>query len=290
MAATSGGPGFVSPRRRSDAEKRGAFRLNMLFKTRKLGNIDSRSASRRLHRELALLMMIQTRFRYFALATLLVHVVLGGCSATEFSSGDNTDDDAGASGGTAGTSTAGAAGLASGGSPAVGGAAGQGGAAGSAAAAQGGAGTGNAGAGQGGQSEGGTGGSPDPVEPGTCVDGKITTLTELSDYITCDNYCAAFMALCACEREGAAFANTADCITICQNHNWATGDTSGVGADTLGCRVYHANAGHRDRSGPGAEALVAANPKYGTNHCRHSGVHPSEICCGEAGCAAPGTP
>lgn len=79
--------------------------------------------------------------------------------------------------------------------------------------------------------------------------------------LDCTSYCDVYMTACVDHSE---YANTEDCMANCEQ--WPVGDAADTGADSLGCRLYHATVAgstdpelHCPHAGPsGAQTCVAA--------------------------------
>ena len=185
---------------------------------------------------------------------LAVALALVGCSSS--SSGNDTGAGAGGSG-TAGSGTAGAGGAGTAGAGTAGaGTAGAGtaGTAGAGTAGMAGAGTaGSAGAGGGAGGTAGAGGGATGGAGGAASAPK------------CADYCAAVQKNCTGDK--ADYTSPEACAAICAGLPvGAIADTSG---DTVGCRLYHANAAASDA----------------TLHCPHAGLEGGGVC-GTDACTA----
>lgn len=106
-----------------------------------------------------------------------------------------------------------------------------------------------------------TGGMTTMPDPGT-TDGGATsdggdTTTGASE-LTCDAYCGIYLDGCA---DHSDYANMQNCLDNCAQ--WPVGDASDTGADSLGCRIYHATV------------ASSTDPDI---HCPHAGPSGAGVC------------
>jgi hypothetical protein len=86
---------------------------------------------------------------------------------------------------------------------------------------------------------------------------------------TCAAYCTAIMANCTTANGAAQYADMAHCLGSCGAFTIGTSTVNDQTGDTLGCRVYHANAAagsatnatlHCPHAGPGGDLISATTP------------------------------
>jgi hypothetical protein len=80
---------------------------------------------------------------------------------------------------------------------------------------------------------------------------------------TCAAYCRLFQDACS-GQPNHAYADAAECAGVCSRvANWPLGTSDDVSSNTVGCRIYHANAASE------------GDPEL---HCGHAGITGGDVC------------
>jgi len=80
---------------------------------------------------------------------------------------------------------------------------------------------------------------------------------------TCAAYCRLFQDACSTQPDH-AYADPAECAAVCSRiAGWPLGTADDVAANTVGCRIYHANA------------AAESDPAL---HCGHAGITGGDVC------------
>jgi len=101
---------------------------------------------------------------------------------------------------------------------------------------------------------------PVPADTGTGTDAPVAADAPIDITNDCEGYCALITSVC--DDTNAQYADEADCLTQCDEHNWPDGTPGSTDGNTIACRIYHTGAARMDA------AL----------HCPHAGPSGDGVC------------